>query len=113
MIKTEDTNMSNTTIMPGDQAISLPIDLLRDGRLTPEVVGALALGLAYQDDPEAPPLPRLLQQVGRMRKTRAIRVTDTLLALGYAKREQQAGVKGRKGFGPMRYRFFLDPQPSG
>jgi hypothetical protein len=90
-----------------EKTIELPLELVLDGKLTPEVIGALAVGLAYQDDPRA--FPRLLQEVGRMRVARATRVTRELLALGYAVREIRRGPNGHN-FGGMQYRFFTSPQ---
>jgi hypothetical protein len=106
---TEKPEMSDATTAPADQPITLPIGMLRDARLTPEAIGAIVVGLAYQDDPR--PLPRLLQEVGRMREARAHKVTRQLLQLGYATREQARGPRGDT-FAGMRYRFFTDPQVS-
>jgi hypothetical protein len=104
----EKAKMSGATTAPTCEAINLPIALLRDRAMTPELIGALLLGMVHDDEQ---PLPLLLQERGRMREARANRVTKQLLALRYVTREQERGPP-RNSFGRMRYRYFTDPQLS-
>jgi hypothetical protein len=101
----EKANMNDATTAPTGQAINLPVAMLRDPRMTPELIGALALGMAYEQDPR--PLPRVLREVARMRPTTTSRVVNALIDLGYAVREQK---RAKRGFGPVCYRLVPDPQ---
>jgi DNA-binding MarR family transcriptional regulator len=101
----ENSKMNDATI--ARREISLPFATLRDPRMTPELIGALALGLAYAEDQR--PFPSVLREVGRMRPTTTSRVVNSLIALGYAVRQQQ---RAKRGFGPVCYRLVPDPQIS-